>query len=289
MQNNNIIGYKKAKNNILVILQIPYDAKHNIDRKYIIDKQYAKHRCSHAKVTDIIDLNNNTSIDKAYSLHDSNFIYELGQDVICDTFDTNLEKTYGQGIHFFLDKDRATLEQACLEHFNGEYKEWHNNGQLKIHTTYKDGNIDGEYKSWNDNGQLSIYSGIDGEFKSWYNDGQLHIHTYFQGHKGNKKHGEFKEWNDNGQLKIHTTYQNGDIHGEYKEWHDNGQLKIHTYYQNNKYHGEYKKWYDNGQLLIHATNKDGISIGEYKEWLKDGELQYHFTLKDCHIHGEYKE
>jgi len=202
MQNNNIIGYKKARNNILVTLQIPYDAKHNIDRKNISDKQYAKYRCSHAKVIDIIDLDNNTSIDKANSLHDSKFSYTLGQDVICDTFDTNLENVCSEGIHFFLDKDRATFHGINLDYFQGEYKEWYDNGQLKIHTTYKDGNIDGEYKLW-------------------FQNGQLYVHTTYQ---NGKIYGEYKKWFQNGQLSIQTTYKNYIRNGKYLEWNKNGMI-----------------------------------------------------------------
>jgi antitoxin component YwqK of YwqJK toxin-antitoxin module len=268
MQNNNIIGYKKARNNILVTLQIPYDAKHNIDRKNIINKQYAKYRCSHATVTDIIDLNNNTSIDKAISLNDSNFIYTIGQDVVCDTFEPDLEIVCCEGIHFFLDKHRATFYENNLDNFQGEYKEWNDNGLLIRQFFILNGMKHGEYKLWNYDGILAVhtyynYDMIHSEYKEWYDDGQLYIHTTY---KEGMRNGEYREWFDNGQLKIHTYYKDDRIHGEYKEWHNNGQLKIHTYYIDNKIHGEYKSWNNNSQLAIQCTYNYGGIYDEYKQW-----------------------
>ena len=52
---------------------------------------------------------------------------------------------------------------------NGEYKEWHKNGQLFVHVFYKDGKLNGEYKQWYDNGQLfSHYLYNDGEIVEEY-------------------------------------------------------------------------------------------------------------------------
>ncbi len=38
----------------------------------------------------------------------------------------------------------------------GEYKEWYNDGQLRLKTTYVDNKIHGEYRSWWSNGQIFI-------------------------------------------------------------------------------------------------------------------------------------
>ncbi len=37
---------------------------------------------------------------------------------------------------------------------DGEYKEWYENGQLRIHSFYKEGRVHGEYKRWTDTGEL---------------------------------------------------------------------------------------------------------------------------------------
>ncbi len=104
---------------------------------------------------------------------------------------------------------------------DGEYKEWYNNGQLYIQTTYVEGKLHGEYKEWYDNKQLRLQT------------------TYVEG----KLHGEYKDWWSNGQLYIHCNYVEGKFHGEYKRWYYNGQiLNQHTYN---------KKWWKKTIEYIH--------------------------------------
>ena len=71
---------------------------------------------------------------------------------------------------------------------NGEYKEYHDNGQLSMHAFYKDDKKNGEYKKWYSNGQLSRHSFYkddkkDGEYKTWYDNGQLYIHAFYKDDK----------------------------------------------------------------------------------------------------------
>jgi antitoxin component YwqK of YwqJK toxin-antitoxin module len=40
---------------------------------------------------------------------------------------------------------------------DGEYKEWYENGQLRVHSFYKSGQIHGEYKIWQSDGQLETH------------------------------------------------------------------------------------------------------------------------------------
>ena len=196
-----ITGYKKAKNNHLIVLEIPSTAQHNMDRTNVKDKQFAKHRCSEAIVKEIINLTTKKSANEAYSIHDKQFKYILGQKVVPDMFDPKLDKVCSGGIHFFLDMKRAEFYER--NGLNGEYKEWHDNGQLYIQSFYQNGNLDGEYKEWHDNGQLNIHTlytnGFrEGERKEWYRDG------------------EYKKWYYDGQLNIQTFYKNGKLEGERK-------------------------------------------------------------------------
>jgi len=93
---------------------------------------------------------------------------------------------------------------------DGEYKWWHDNGQLWKYFSYKDGKQDGEYKWWYDNGQLWGHcyykdDGLNGEYKIWHKNGQLW--KYFS-YKDDKRDSEYKEWNNNGQLWEHCNYKN---------------------------------------------------------------------------------
>jgi antitoxin component YwqK of YwqJK toxin-antitoxin module len=72
---------------------------------------------------------------------------------------------------------------------HGEFKRWHENGQLWQHCYFVDGKLHGDYKLWYENGQLRMHC--------FYVDG--------------KRHGEFKSWNLNGQLATHCYYVDGKV------------------------------------------------------------------------------
>jgi hypothetical protein len=94
-----IIVWKKCIDGLVKLL-IPSDAEKSCCTNS------RKCRASKAKVLQILDFNNN-QISKAYSHHDSNFIYELGKIVIPDSFDSDFRKECSNGIHFFLIKQEA--------------------------------------------------------------------------------------------------------------------------------------------------------------------------------------
>jgi len=71
----------------------------------------------------------------------------------------------------------------------GEYKAWHENGNLYKHYFYKDGELDGECKMWHENGQLYKHyfykdGELDGEIKQWFASGKFWSHTLYK--KGKK-------------------------------------------------------------------------------------------------------
>ena len=56
-------------------------------------------------------------------------------------------------------------------------RSWHENGQLKMEGTYKDGKRDGLMRSWHENGRLRYeYTYKDGKYdgrsRLWVEDGQ---------------------------------------------------------------------------------------------------------------------
>jgi len=68
----------------------------------------------------------------------------------------------------------------------GEYKQWHDNGQLELCCHYKDGELNGELKRWYANGNPAIHcyfkkDRIDGEYKTWLHNGQLTVVVYKKG------------------------------------------------------------------------------------------------------------
>ena len=82
--------------------------------------------------------------------------------------------------HYFIDEQR-------IKH--GEFKHWHDNGKIKEHCFYVNGNMHGEYKQWHENGQLFIYgiyvnNTLHGEYKlwalkKWYTRKITDVHCFF--------------------------------------------------------------------------------------------------------------
>jgi len=120
----------------------------------------------------------------------------------------------------------------------GEYKQWHENGQLRSCWFFKDNLLHGEYKNWYDNGQLRM--------QCFFVD--------------DKRNGEMKVWHPNGQLEKYCTYNDDLIHGEYKLWYEHGLIRIHCFHKNGSLHGEYKRWHPTGQLESHSYLLNGVSI-----------------------------
>jgi antitoxin component YwqK of YwqJK toxin-antitoxin module len=77
--------------------------------------------------------------------------------------------------HYFIDENGQK---------HGEYKWWHENGQLETHCFFVDGKRHGELKWWHENGQLGrhcfyVDDKVHGEYKEWYSDGKLCEHCFY--------------------------------------------------------------------------------------------------------------
>src|SRR5690606_23435258 len=102
----NHIGYKKCSNNRIVKLEIIGD--NNERRKYIVDHTHAKHRCSRATVIDIYNMDNKDEhYTEAYSIYNDSFVYQVGETVKPELFDSNIDNVCGGGIHYFLSEETA--------------------------------------------------------------------------------------------------------------------------------------------------------------------------------------
>jgi hypothetical protein len=88
------IGWKKCRNDVLVKLKIPANAKRT-------SATSRKCRCDRAIPLEIF--NGTFGISK----HDSNFIYEIGREVFVNDFDNDRWNECAPGIHFFITKEEA--------------------------------------------------------------------------------------------------------------------------------------------------------------------------------------
>ena len=98
-----IIGWKKCRTrsggSAVVKLRIPADAKRS-------NATGRKCRAEYAEVLDII-AGDDTNIDIAYSTHDTEFAYRVGETVRPDSFEVDRWNECAPGIHFFITRTEA--------------------------------------------------------------------------------------------------------------------------------------------------------------------------------------
>lgn len=127
--------------------------------------------------------------------------------------------------------------------FEGPYKEYFKNGNIKIDTQFQ-------------------YHTIFGIYKEYFKNKQLKIRAEY-GKFG--KEGNYSEYYSSGILKIKTTYLSDYIKGAFKKFYDNGQIEINAFYLIEKVNC--REGFIN--LYDIANYKDGL----YEEFNKDGTLR----------------
>lgn len=131
-----------------------------------------------------------------------------------------------------------------------EYKEYYNNGNLKVSGTKINGLDTGEWKYYFENGKISK------------------VGTYENG----KLNGEWKYYYENGVLRIIGKYQKGKDIGVWKYYHDNGSLSAIGEYKNGEFSGEWKYYFENGNLRKVGKRENGFDIGKWKYYNEDGTI-----------------
>lgn len=204
-----VVAYKVANANaadgmrkvVVVTLEIPDDARHNMDRAGVVNKLTAQHRVDRAFVKDIQDADGNHYESAVSAMYFPQLQYRVGHLVEEPKYDPDVYRMPSAGIHVFLTRRVA---EHYLDHFLESFYGWRQhffaNGQLEYECMYVDGNAHGCAKSWHFNGIL----------KSTI--------SYYHG----KKHGPLDIWHPNGQIFCHRSYKDGHQTGSSKFWHENG-------------------------------------------------------------------
>jgi len=156
-----------------------------------------------------------------------------------DTSGTYIEKN-GELIELsspgIIVKIQGKIRKGKIE---GQWLEYHQNGQLWIKKNYKDGKQEGKWTEYHSNGQLWFKSNYtegkkEGQWLQYYNDGELRDKGNYR--KG-KREGEWLNYNHKGQLQYEEYYKDGKVHGEsfFYTYYENGQLKETNIYKDGKY------------------------------------------------------
>ena len=214
------------------------------------NKLYAKYRADKLLVRQIINKYDLTKCETIISNYCKNTKYKINETVYPDDFDDYLENVCSSGIHYFLNLKRAFYYNLKKKNINGEYLDWHDNGQMSLKFNYINEKINGEWLTWHVNGQIYVKCNYvdgneNGEYLSWYTNGQMCIKCiYIDG----VLNGEYLEWHENGQMWEKYIYIDGKINGECLSWHKNGQMWEKCIYIDGKINGEYLSWHENGQI-----------------------------------------
>lgn len=96
------IGFKKCAGKLIVKLEIPADA-------YRSSATTNKCRASKAKVLEISDVERKHFFEEARSVHDSNFVYKVGEVIEVPDFNNNRWEECATGIHHFMTRKEAIV------------------------------------------------------------------------------------------------------------------------------------------------------------------------------------
>ena len=134
-------------------------------------------------------------------------------DIFNGEFKEGLENGFGKKIYPYGIIDEGIWENGILiTNTNNVVKEYHENGQLRSETNYKDGKEEGLCNIYHENGQLmfEIYyengkkEGLD---RWYYRNGQLRSDGNC---KDDEREGLWKWYNVDGKLRTETNYKDGE-------------------------------------------------------------------------------
>lgn len=121
---------------------------------------------------------------------------------------------------FFTDSSQDKL-------YSGEFKEYFENGALKVEINIKDGRPEGAYIIYFDNGKPNeVRAYRNGEF-----------------------HGVWRTYNEAGMLIAEAEYRNNKKHGEWHVWDDSGIIRYEMHYTGGKKSGTWYMWDEKGKLI----------------------------------------
>lgn len=175
--------------------------------------------------------------------------------------------------------------------YDGTYREWYPNGQLKKDLKFSRGEFDGEQKEYYPNGALFCTAGYRHGIRQrlhqeWFQNGQLKRQIGF---KDGLKEGVESSWSQKGVKLLSCPWKYGKREGIVQEWNEAGKLIAKKVFAKGESDGLQKEWYDNGQLKTAIEYKKGILSGSWKEWFANGSIKLERFFKDGQPVGEWTD
>lgn len=160
-------------------------------------------------------------------------------------------------------------------HYEGEVKLYHRNGELRKVSTYVDGDLEGESREYNDKGAPSIFATyknnvLNGPATIFYSHGaKSRVFTFKDGVSIDSMYTYFA----NGQLQARIPQVEGKDNGLATFYHENGKLLSKITFKDDERSGPAEFYYPNGQLKVKANyNEEGLFDGHYLYYHSNGQL-----------------
>jgi antitoxin component YwqK of YwqJK toxin-antitoxin module len=155
---------------------------------------------------------------------------------------------------------------------NGNYKQYNQDGILVQDYNYKNGKIDGLVLLYYSFGALSdsIYysSGKrNGLARSYYYNGQLYSVLT---NKDNRANGQSTKYFPNGKVKEEATFTDGMYDRNYVSYYSDGTIYAEGKYVFDKKEGPWKYYHQNGKIFKTATYKSDKETGELIKYNDEG-------------------
>ncbi len=183
----------------------------------------------------------------------------------------------------------AYKDKKGLEVKHGEFRLWHQNGNIKIITFYQDGEIDGKYREWYDNKKLKeltpyLKGRKHGKSVLLNQDGKILEETNYA---NNEKNGLYKKFSRFNKPLERGSYSAGLRSGTWEFYDNNGQLKERTEFRSGAKHGKTNKFGRNSQLLASGYYDRDQEIGHWIYFNNKGQKSSEGNLILGKKHGKW--
>lgn len=253
----------------------------NTEERNVIDKKYAKYRANKLFVVDIIN-RYVPSYKRTYIINSDEGIeqrYEINKIIECDNFDEDIDKVYGNGVHYFKTPKGAFYYKRCMK--NGVFYEWYDDGQIKTEINLLNGREEGLVTEWFENGNIRceanfIKGKVEGLVTSWNENCKKNFELNYV--KGNII--KSITWNENGGIILMKAI-NEKREGFMIELNENGEIKSEIiYYANEKIGNSLLTGsYQNGQKMF-EINYAKEKIIKLIVWDEEGKVFLHKEKSD---------
>lgn len=184
--------------------------------------------------------------------------------------------------------------------FDSLYETYHDNGELKMRTTYKMDKKNGLYEEYFSNKAIEEkcyykLDKLDGLYEKYRYDSDSNSSWLEEkiNYKMGDKDGPFMEYHSRGKIKERGAYKMNRKEGLYERFFETGELELKEYYKNGRNWGAYE-WYEKGDdgkviLIEKYFVGDNGREGLYEKYHSNGKLKIKCYFKGDEEDGPYEE